>query len=113
MPHLPLLLFISPWPPFPSSPSVSLSLMCTLPVQELKPPWPPPRVTVPCLPQPRRRAEKLCSAALFFPVQGIDLNRPESPPIHQISSQVPSSSAAKLLAASHPPAKPTPPVSSR
>jgi hypothetical protein len=43
-----------------------------------------------------REAEKIPIAVLFFPARGIDRNRPESPPIHRISLQISSSSAAKF-----------------
>jgi hypothetical protein len=60
-----------------------------------------------------RRAEKVRIAALFLPAQGIDRNRPESPPNRRITSSDLSSSTAEFATAGHPLAKKNTPTYSR
>jgi hypothetical protein len=99
--------FLSPWPPFPSSPSVSLSLTCTLPVQELEPPWPPPRATVPHPPASSTSREGPQRHPLpprlknRSPAPGVAAVLPDSSPenrgpCHQIRHRWPSSGQANL-----------------
>jgi hypothetical protein len=73
-------------------------------------PWPSPPIAARDRPLPPRRAEKVHSAALFLPYQGIDRNRPALPPNRRITSPDLTISAAEFVISGHPPARPTSPA---
>jgi hypothetical protein len=68
---------------------------------------------IPCLPQPLRRAEKVCLAVLLLLAKGIEPGHPELPPPSPLPRRKPSCSAAKFTAAGPSPAKTTSPAGSR
>jgi hypothetical protein len=111
-----LLCHASPPPPFPLSLDALLSFSVVLSLPPSRKTYSnqssPPSAAVSCLPQPRRCAEKLRSAALFFSVEGIGPKCRESPPPSPFSPQVPELRRLKFAPDSPPPAKPTSPASS-